>query len=178
MVVRVRRARPEDAGIVAALAAETFELACPPGTAAEDIAAFVAENLSEARFAEHLASDRHTILLADVDGEIAGYSMLVAGDPAESEVAALLSFRPTVEISKCYVRTKFHGQGVARTLMTASVDAARESGAAAAWLGVNQQNLRAVRFYEKNGFVRIGTRRFLVGSELHDDFVYERPLAA
>ena len=45
-------------------------------------------------------------------------------------------------------------------------------GATRMLLGVYGKNLRAHRFYEKQGFVRIGERQFLVGVTLHDDFVY------
>ena len=34
----------------------------------------------------------------------------------------------------------------------------------------------AVRFYEKSGFVVVGTKTFRVGQELHDDFVMEQAL--
>lgn len=176
MVTRVRRARIEDAGIVAAVAAETFELACPPGTAPHAIAAFIGEHLSESRFSSRLASDDHIVLLADIDGEIAGYTMLVLGEPADAGVAAAVTVRPTVELSKCYVRAGFHGNGVATTLMEASLDTAADAGAASLWLGVNQQNARAIRFYRKSGFTQVGTKTFLVGDELHDDFVFERML--
>lgn len=176
MVTRVRRARVEDAGIVAAVAAETFELACPPGTAPSAIAAFIAEKLSETQFGSHLRSQEHTILLADVNGEIAGYTMLVAGEPSDEDVAAVVSTRPTIELSKCYVRGSFHGHGVAGALMQASLDRGTELGAASIWLGVNQRNARALRFYERSGFRRVGTKHFLVGDELHDDFVLEQPL--
>ncbi|WP_291044915.1 GNAT family N-acetyltransferase [Herbiconiux sp.] len=178
MVTRVRRARPEDSGIVSAVAAETFELACPPGTAPEAIAAFIADKLSEPTFSEHLRGGTHTVLLADVDGEIAGYTMLIAGEPADPDVAATVTARPTIELSKCYVRRTFHGLGVATTLMEASLAFAAEAGAASIWLGVNQQNARAIRFYEKRGFAKVGTKTFLVGDELHDDFVLEQPLPA
>lgn len=176
MVTRVRQARPEDAGIVAAVAAETFELACPPGTAQEAIASFVATELSEERFGTYLRAPDRTILLADVNGEIAGYTMLVGGEPADPDVARAVSTRPTVELSKCYVRDSFHGHGVATALMGASLEAAARDGAASVWLGVNQRNERAIRFYEKSGFVRVGTKKFLVGDELHDDFVLEQQL--
>jgi tRNA (guanine37-N1)-methyltransferase len=176
MVTRVRRARVEDAGIVSAVAAETFEMACPPGTAPESIAAFIAENLSDARFAGHLADPLRTVILADVDGEIAGYTMIVGGEPTDPMVAEVVASRPTVELSKCYVRANFHGHGVASALMTASIEAAREAGAASVWLGVNQQNARAIRFYEKSGFRKAGVKHFFVGEEQQDDFVFERLL--
>lgn len=177
MVTRVRRARVEDAGIVAAVAAETFEMACPPGTRREDIEAFIAANLSESRFSDYLGGSTHTILLADVNGEIAGYTMLISGEPADPDVAAAVKGRPTIELSKCYVRAGFHGHGVASTLMEASVGVAREVEAVSVWLGVNEHNARAIRFYEKSGFAKVGRKGFYVGEELHDDFVLEKRLA-
>jgi tRNA (guanine37-N1)-methyltransferase len=176
MVTRVRRARIEDAGIASAVASETFEMACPPGTSPTAIAAFIAEHLSDARFADYLSQPQRTILLADVDGEIAGYTMLIAGEPGDRDVADVVTARPTVELSKCYVRANFHGHGVARALMTASLEAAAESGVKSMWLGVNQKNARAIKFYEKSGFVKVGTKQFYVGDELHDDFVLQRSL--
>jgi ribosomal protein S18 acetylase RimI-like enzyme len=44
------------------------------------------------------------------------------------------------------------------------------------WLGVNQQNVRANRFYEKQGFVLRGTRFFQVGDSTEADYVRELPL--
>jgi len=60
--------------------------------------------------------------------------------------------------------------------MHASVEAARARAAASVWLGVNQLNARANRFYEKNGFVNVGIKHFLVGDKLEDDYVRELPL--
>jgi RimJ/RimL family protein N-acetyltransferase len=44
------------------------------------------------------------------------------------------------------------------------------------WLGVNQFNPRANRFYEKSGFRQVGVKRFLLGGRYEDDFVRERAL--
>jgi ribosomal protein S18 acetylase RimI-like enzyme len=112
-------------------------------------------------------------LLAEVDGEPSGYSMLVHAEPTDSDVAAALTTRPTSELNKLYVLPSQHGGGVARELMHESVEAARARGAAAVWLGVNQHNARANRFYEKSGFAVVGTKKFLVGSKWEDDFVRE-----
>jgi ribosomal protein S18 acetylase RimI-like enzyme len=60
--------------------------------------------------------------------------------------------------------------------MDTSLGAARERGSQGAWLGVNQLNERAQRFYGKSGFTRVGTKRFLVGESYEDDYVFERAL--
>ena len=97
--------------------------------------------------------------------------MVVFGEPGDPDVAAAVSARPTAELSKVYVREGFHGGGLAAQLVEASVGAARDRGAVSVWLGVNQENARANRFYEKQGFALAGTKRFLVGERYEDDFV-------
>jgi ribosomal protein S18 acetylase RimI-like enzyme len=176
MPASVRLAAPVDAPALAELAAATFPLACPPHTTDEAKAAFIAAHLSVASFGGYLADQRRDILLAEVDGEPAGYTMLIFAEPSDPDVATALSHRPSIELSKFYVLAGHHGQGIASALMTDTIAAAQKRGAAAVWLGVNEENARANRFYEKNGFAKVGTKRFLVGERYEDDFVRERVL--
>jgi len=179
--LRVRPARQDEAAALAELAAATFALACPPHTSADAIAAFLRDVLAPTNFESFLADPDRLILVADgADGAghsgLLGYTMLVFGEPHDADAAAAIRIRPTAELSKCYVRAEAHGSGTAAALMAATLDAARERGAAGSWLGVNQENVRALRFYGKNGFEQVGIKRFLVGERYEDDYVLERAL--
>jgi GNAT superfamily N-acetyltransferase len=169
----VRQAGQADAAALHTVADATFRLACPPGTLEHDMAEFVRTHLSEERMSEYLSDPRRDLFLAEAEGEPAGYTMLVYGEPQDAEAAAAITTRPTVELSKCYVVTGHHGSGVASALLAATIDAARSRGAAGIWLGVNQHNPRANAFYDKSGFRIVGTKHFLVGAQLHEDFVRE-----
>ncbi|TFC75887.1 GNAT family N-acetyltransferase [Cryobacterium cheniae] len=175
-MIEIRTATATDAPALAELAAATFALACPPHTSAEAIAAFLRDVLAEGNFDVYLADPDRLILVAEDAGVMLGYTMLVFADPTDTDVRAAIGIRPTAELSKCYLRAETHGRGVAAALMSATLDAARARGAAGSWLGVNQENARAIRFYEKNGFVTVGEKRFLVGGRYEDDFVLERAL--
>lgn len=176
MTIEVRRATADDTAELAALAEITFALACPPESTPEEIDAFVAENLSEEAFARYLADPARIVLVAEDAEAAVGYTMLVAGTPSDQRVDAAVRLRPTIELSKVYVHAEAHGGGTAAALMRATLEAAASSGAAGVWLGVNGKNARAIRFYEKSGFQRVGTRTFSVGGRIHDDLVMERPL--
>jgi ribosomal protein S18 acetylase RimI-like enzyme len=184
VTVTIRTARPGDEDVLADVAAATFALACPPEASPASIEAFVAEHLSRERFAGYLADPARVLLLAADGTQEVGYAMLVGpadgvdepGAPADPDVARAVAHRPTVELSKFYVRPAHHGGAVAAPLMAAALDVARGRGASSVWLGVNQENVRATRFYTKSGFARVGTKTFLVGDELHDDFVMEQAL--
>jgi ribosomal protein S18 acetylase RimI-like enzyme len=153
-------ADPEE---LAAVAAQTFPLACPPSVAADDIESFVAANLSAARFAEYLADPDRAIVTARYYGRIVGYAMIIRSDSG-------------VELSKLYLLPDRHGTGAATALMDAALAAASEWGVDRVWLGVNQKNQRAQRFYTKSGFTINGTRTFQLGVHSENDYVMVREL--
>ncbi|WP_045729989.1 GNAT family N-acetyltransferase [Pseudarthrobacter chlorophenolicus] len=172
----IRRATTDDAGALAELAAVTFPLACPPSSSPEDIAAHIANTLSEDHFRRYLADPDITILVLDSGDRLNGYSLLVDRPASDPDVASALTLTPSVELSKCYVHPEHHGLGAAAELMHASVQAAAEAGRAGIWLGVNSQNARAIRFYGKSGFRKVGTKSFRLGNTVEHDFVLERAL--
>ena len=172
----IRKATADDAGRLAELAAVTFPLACPPSSTAADIAAHLANSLSKDHFRRYLADPDVTVLVIDAGGELRGYSLLVARPAQDADVAAALTILPSTELSKCYVHPDHHGLGAAAELMHASIGAAAAAGVRGLWLGVNEQNARAIRFYEKSGFRKVGTKSFTLGSAVEDDFVMERPV--
>ena len=170
----VRVATLGDAHRVAEVAASTFPLACPPGTRPDDIEQFISNVLSAEHFENYIADPNRAVLIDEtVDAHVVGYAMLVSGTPTDPDIRATLSHEPTIEISKLYVEPTQHGSGAAGRLMSSSLSQARESGCAAAWLGVNQQNVRAQKFYTKHGFEIVGTKKFVVGVQTHDDYVME-----
>src|SRR4051794_38751553 len=176
MPVTTRRAGPDDAAELHHIAAHTFALACPPGTTDADITAFVTTHLSVEKFRGYLADEQRTLLLAEADGVPVGYAMLVEGPIGDEDVRAVVNEKTSIELSKFYVALDRHGSGVAAALMAATLEAAAATGAESCWLGVNQKNARAARFYSKWGFAVAGTKRFLVGEQWHDDHVRVRSL--
>jgi ribosomal protein S18 acetylase RimI-like enzyme len=176
MAIDVAVAIEADLPELADVAARTFPLACPPSATQENIAAFIAENLSQERFRDYLADSDHAVLAARADGRIVGYVMLIRGVPDDDEVQQAVTARPAVELSKMYVLPDGHGAGVSAALMTAALQHATDLGATCVWLGVNQQNERAQRFYTKHGFSINGTRTFRLGAGVENDYVMVRPL--
>lgn len=166
----IRLAAPADAAALAELAAATFPLACPPSAQPADIQQFIETHLTEQHFADYLADETKAIM---VDDDFGGYTLLVFQDPTDPDVTAAITRRPTAELSKCYVRAGSHGSGLAAGLMQASLMLARSRGCASVWLGVNEENAKANRFYEKQGFEKVGTKRFKLGDRWEHDFVRE-----
>jgi ribosomal protein S18 acetylase RimI-like enzyme len=174
LTVRVATADSIDIAELAGVAASTFPLACPPSVTRANIAAFVEANLSAVRFAEYLSDPGRLILTADHDDRIVAYAMLIRGVSDDPDVQRAVPARPAVEVSKLYVLPDHHGSGVSTALMDAALAAAVDWAAECVWLGVNQGNLRAQRFYTKCGFTINGTRTFQLGAGTESDYVMVR----
>lgn len=177
----LRPATPADADRLAALAAVTFPLACPPGSDPAAVAEHIRTQLSPEKFVAWTASAEHALLVAEgpdgAAGDLVGYALLVRGVPDDADIVAVVGDEPTVELSKIYVHPASQGTGVASDLMRAALDAAPALVPdKAVWLGTNGENARAQAFYRKHGFTFAGTRTYVVGGEAHDDVVMVRPL--
>ena len=174
-VARIATADSVDAVELAAVAARTFPLACPPSVALSDMAAFIDAHLSDARFTDYLTDPQRLIFTTADEDRITGYAMLISGVPDDPDVQRAVDIRPAAELSKMYVLPTHHGSGAAVALMDAVLAAAADRGAGCVWLGVNRKNLRAQQFYQKSGFTVSGNRTFRVGDQLESDYVMVRP---
>jgi ribosomal protein S18 acetylase RimI-like enzyme len=176
VAVDVTPAVEADLPELADVAARTFPLACPPSVTPENIAAFIDENLSESRFRDYVADPDRVVMAAREDARIVGYLILIRGVPDDDDVQRAVTLRPAVELSKMYVLPDSHGAGVSTALMTSALQRAPQMDAKCVWLGVNQRNERAQRFYTKHGFTINGTKSFRLGAGVENDYVMVRPL--
>lgn len=181
MTFSIRLANADDAGTLAALAAATFALACPPASRPEDIADFIATRLSKDSFDGYLADPKAAIILVEANEPSAeqaalAYAMLFDKATQDPEVSAAVEHQDVVELSKFYSLLSSHGSGIGAVLMAACADWASSRGAGHMWLGVNQENARALKFYRKHGFEVAGEKHFTLGGRVEDDYVMVRTL--
>jgi ribosomal protein S18 acetylase RimI-like enzyme len=169
--VAIRAARVPDAPWLAALAERTFRETYSAHNTPEDMERYVGQHFGPARQEAELGDAGMTTLIAEVDGQAAGYVQL-ARAPAPSGVTG----SAPVEIHRFYVDRPWHGLGVAQQLMDAAVSAAKAAGAGTIWLGVWERNPRAIAFYRKSGFRDAGTQTFVLGGDHQRDLVLARPL--
>ena len=100
-----------------------------------------------------------------------GYTVLTA--PNDLPVAEQPG---DVELRRIYTLLTAKGSGLGAALMARVLADVAALGARRVLLGVYGGNARARTFYERQGFVVVGTRRFQVGATLCDDYVYARSL--
>ena len=171
--ITVRQAVPADAPMLALVGAATFLDGFADLLPGDAMVAHVAAHHTAEVFARYLASPGVFGWLATAaHGAPVGYSMLTPPElPPETVQPGDL------ELKRIYALSRFHGSGLAQRLLAPAIVAARSAGAPRLLLGVHAQNVRALRFYHRNGFRPVGARQFQVGTLLCDDLVLARPLA-
>ena len=169
--VAVRRASIEDAALLAELGARTFIEAYAADNTPDDMATYVASSFTPERLAEQLVDPAYGYLVAEMSGRPVGYALLRTGD-----VPACVDGPMPVELARFYVESAWQGLGVAQVLMAAGLVEVERMGGRTLWLGVWERNARAIRFYEKQGLISVGTQTFRLGHDIQVDHVMARPI--
>ena len=79
-----------------------------------------------------------------------------------------------LEIERIYVAGEFQNKGLDRYLVDQAVHIAAERKKKYIWLGVWNKNEKAIHFYEKNGFYKIGTHIFIIGEDAQTDYIMRK----
>ncbi len=151
----IRPVLANEIAALSALASRTYTETFGASMSAEDLTTQLKATRSEDYFRNALRED--TILVAVIDGTIAGYVQLSdvripteGAGPSDQELFAL------------YVRSDLQGQGIGRALMDAAFAHERFKRARKIWLDVWDENARAIGLYTRYGFAPAGRRDFVV----------------
>lgn len=109
---------------------------------------------------------------AEKDGEVFGYlkvNFAEAQTEAQEQIDAL-------EIERIYVLQQYHGSEVGKKLYEQALEIARNRKATYLWLGVWEENSRAIRFYQKQGFIEFGQHIFQLGDDAQRDVLMKKTL--
>lgn len=166
-IFSVRRAVPADAMLLARIGARLFEQTFGAANDREDMEAYLASAFSIEHETEILADPMRGAWIAEDAGRATiGYAVLRRGSTANG----VLATKPA-EVQRVYTDQAWHGRGVGDALVRACYDQARTWHCDMLWLGVWEKNPRAIAFYEKKGFRKVGRQTFLLGSDVQHDFV-------
>ena len=171
-MVTIRRGVAADAAALAELAARTFRETFADGSAPEDMALHLAAAYGTPQQWRELADPDITTLLVEFDGHLTGYAQVRSGVTPEC-----VKGESPVEVWRFYIAQPWHGRGLAQALMHKVDLEAWRRGARTLWLGVWERNARAIAFYQKSGFVEVGSHVFMVGTDAQIDRILVRALS-
>jgi ribosomal protein S18 acetylase RimI-like enzyme len=170
----LRPAVTADAPALAKLANAAFVAAFGTLYRPEDLAAFLAEYRSEAAYRTYLADPPTLVQVAEVDGALVAYALIVRGKGFEERPLPRPA-RPVL-LSQLYCDGAHTGEGLGAALLEWAIAEARSWGADAVQLSVFSENLGAQRFYRRYGFEKVADIDFWVGNHRDHEFLYELAL--
>jgi ribosomal protein S18 acetylase RimI-like enzyme len=168
----IRLASVDDAVMLSELGARLFEQAFGAVNTPDDMRDYLAASFSpEVQRAELSDPARSTFIAMDETDAPIGYAMLRRDTLAAGVVA-----QSPGELQRIYVDARWHGRGVGDALMSKCIDQLTAWSCDVFWLGVWQDNPRAIAFYRRAGFSTVGVQTFMLGRDLQHDFVMARSL--
>ncbi len=154
------------------LGVQTFSETFADLNSAENMNKYLEENLNIDKLRTELQDPESKFYFALVDGEKAGYLKINFGQ-SQTE----LKDPDSMEIERIYVLKKFLGRKVGQALFDKAVSYAKERGFTFLWLGVWEENKRAIEFYRKNGFVEFDKHIFILGDDAQTDIMMKLALS-
>ncbi len=169
---RIRRAVPADAIRLAEFGARAFSETFGAENSAEDMAVHLARTYGPLLQSAEIDDPNMTTIIAESGGDLVGYAQLRVGPAPEVVVGST-----PIELLRFYVDRSWHGRGLASTLMVTVDQEASRRGATVIWLCVWERNERAKAFYRKCGYMDVGSKVFMLGTDRQIDRVFSRAVS-
>ena len=150
---------------------QTFSETFAESNSAENMTKYLEEAYSFEKLTEELNNPNSFFYFAMLDEKVIGYLKLNMGG-SQTE----LKDNDAIEIERIYVLKDFHGKKVGQLLFDKAITIAKEQQVAYVWLGVWEENKRALQFYTKNGFVEFDQHVFVLGDEAQTDIMMKLAL--
>lgn len=145
---------------------QTFAETFSSGNNQENMRKYLEEKFSIHQLKSELSDEHSDFYFAVLDGMVAGYLKINLG-PSQTEIKD----EEALEIERIYVLKDFQGKKVGQFLYEKTVEIARRKKVKYVWLGVWEENLKAINFYRKNGFVEFDKHIFKFGNEEQTDIM-------
>ena len=169
--VITRRITLDDLEKLQKIGRATFEETFSESNSEENMKSYLEEGFSKEKLTAELIATDSEFYFALLKEEVIGYLKVNFG-ASQTE----LKDNKALEIERIYVSKAFHGKSVGQLLYDKAIEIEKEKGSEYIWLGVWEENPRAIRFYKKNGFVEFDKHIFKLGGDEQTDIMMKLQL--
>ncbi|ULQ53398.1 GNAT family N-acetyltransferase [Flavihumibacter fluvii] len=150
---------------------QTFIETFAGGNTEENMQKYLEECFTMDKLTSELTNPDSEFYFALSGNKVIGYVKINFGQ-AQTE----LKDQKALEIERIYVLKEFYGKKVGQVLYDTAVEIAKLKSADYLWLGVWEENPRAINFYKKNGFVEFDKHIFKLGNDEQTDIMMKLQL--
>lgn len=169
--IEVKRVTLKDIEQLQEIGRKTFYETFSSGNTEENMKKYLEEGFSVSKLTGELSNPNSEFYFATLSDNVIGYLKLNVGQ-SQTE----MKDEGALEIERIYVLKEFHGKKVGQILYEKAMEVARQKNADYVWLGVWEENPRAINFYKKNGFVEFDKHIFKLGEDEQTDIMMKLQL--
>lgn len=169
--IQIRRANHDDIEILQKIGRQTFSETFSGVNTEENMIKYLDLRFSIEKLADEISNKESEFYFAVNGKNVIGYLKINSGK-AQTE----LQDYNALEIERIYVVKEFHGRNVGQALYEKALMIAKEKKAPFIWLGVWENNLKALNFYRKNGFTEFDRHIFVLGDSRQTDYMMKLKL--
>jgi ribosomal protein S18 acetylase RimI-like enzyme len=150
---------------------QTFHETFSASNTEENMKKYLNEGFTTEKLTAELNDKNSEFFFAKHNNTVIGYLKLNFGQ-SQTE----LKDDKALEIERIYVSKEFHGKKVGQLLYEKAIQTAQQTNANYVWLGVWEENQRAIHFYKKNGFIEFDKHIFKLGDDEQTDIMMKLQL--
>lgn len=164
--IEIIKVELKDIGRLQKIGRQTFYETFSDANTEENMTKYLDEGFSIEKLTTELTDKNAAFYFATIDENVIGYLKLNFGQ-SQTE----LQDDKGLEIERIYVTKDFHGKKVGQLLYEKALEIAKLNKSDFVWLGVWEENPRAINFYKKNGFVEFDKHIFKLGNDEQTDIM-------
>jgi ribosomal protein S18 acetylase RimI-like enzyme len=165
-MIEIKKAYLEDLISIKNIGKQSFIETFTDNNTPENIEKYLQESFNTDQLTTEINNPNSIFYLAFWDNEPIGFLKVNLGD-AQTESLYI----NTLEIQRIYVLQAFHGKKIGQLLLDKAIEVAQQQCVDYIWLGVWEENHRALHFYTKNGFVTFDKHIFTLGDDQQTDLL-------
>lgn len=169
--IRIIKITINDIKELQAIGQQTFKETFADSNSEENMKCYIEEGFSLEKLTTELNNRDSEFYFAKIANDVIGYLKVNYGE-SQTE----LKDNKALEIERIYTLKEFHGKSVGQLLYNKAIEVAKQKGSEYVWLGVWEENHRAISFYKKNGFFEFEKHIFKLGDDEQTDIMMKLEL--
>jgi diamine N-acetyltransferase len=169
--IQIAAVNPTESATLQSISRQTFYDTFAPHNTEENMTRYLEEGFSLQKLDAELNNPGSAFYFARKNEQVIGYLKVNTGS-SQTE----LQDAHALEIERIYVIQEYQGKKIGQLLYDHAISLARKQQAQYVWLGVWEHNTKAIRFYEKNGFIQFDKHVFRLGDDEQTDLMMKKTL--
>jgi len=139
---------------------QTFLESFSSDDSTSDMEHYLAEKFSVEQLKKELKNSESFFFFLQIENKIVGYLKVNTGKAQTENCCAR-----ALEIERIYILSNYQGKKMGQLLFDKAIEVAKKKRIKHVWLGVWENNDRAIHFYKKNGLVEFDKHKFKFGED-------------